>query len=603
MAGSRIKGITIELDANTVKLTDSLKKVDSSLKETQIKLKDVNRLLKLDPSNVNLLRQKHDLLTKSVKDTKDRLTELKKAQDQLKNSKDTTEAAQEAQRNLQNEIFETEQKLKSLNSQLKNPELDAFSQKTAKAAEATKKLSAAAAGAAAALLGNAYNAAKTADDINTLSKQYGVSVEEIQKMNYAQDRIDVSTEAMLSSYAKLTKQIGKGSDAFEELGVAITDDEGNFRSTNEVWYETLEALSKIENETERDVKAQELFGKSAAELAGIIDDGGQALKDLGEEAENTGLILSGDALASANEFNDSIDKLKATASQAFLKAGAALAEDLVPALEQLVEWVSKGVEWFASLDGTTQTVILSVLGLVAAISPVLGLISTITGAAAALNIAVLPLIGTIAAVVAGIALLISIGVALYRNWDTIKEKTVQMGETLKREWNTAKENISKAVTDIKDKVKKTWDDMISSITEKLNAAFDTVKGIWDKITGIFSKKVEGDVEIRETTVRTTYTQQNPAGTTGYASAYDNPVLFTKPTVLPTINGMKRFGDGNGSELVVGTDKLMSMIQQASGAGNVTVNVTLQGDAAKIFRVVRTENQKFKGSTGRSAFDY
>ena len=66
------------------------------------------------------------------------------------------------------------------------------------------------------------------------------------------------------------------------------------------------------------------------------------------------------------------------------------------------------------------------LGLVAAISPVLSMISLVTGAAAALNIAVLPMIGTIAAVVAGIAAAIAIGVALYQNWDTIKQKASEL---------------------------------------------------------------------------------------------------------------------------------------------------------------------------------
>lgn len=178
-----------------------------------------------------------------------------------------------------------------------------------------------------------------------------------------------------------------------------------------------------------------------------------------------------------------------------------------------------------------------------------------------------------------------------------------MGETLKREWNTAKENITKSVTEIKNKVKKAWDDMINGITEKLTAAFDTIKGLWNRITSIFDKKAEGTIDIHENTYKTTYTQQNPAGSASYASAYDNPVMFTGPTVLPTIHGVKRFGDGRGSELVVGTERLMNMIQQASGAGSVTVNVTLQGDTAKIFKVVRDENQKFKGSTGRSAFSY
>lgn len=64
MATNRIKGITIEIDGNTTPLTKSLQSVDKSLKETQAQLNDVNKLLKLDPSNVDLLKQKHELLGK-----------------------------------------------------------------------------------------------------------------------------------------------------------------------------------------------------------------------------------------------------------------------------------------------------------------------------------------------------------------------------------------------------------------------------------------------------------------------------------------------------------------------------------------------------------
>ena len=105
MAGSRIKGITIEIDGNTTKLTDSLKKVDSSLRDTQNQLKDVNKLLKYDPSNVELLRQKHDLLGKAVKDTKTRQEELRKALEESKKAGDTEENRKQ-QDALQRELVE-----------------------------------------------------------------------------------------------------------------------------------------------------------------------------------------------------------------------------------------------------------------------------------------------------------------------------------------------------------------------------------------------------------------------------------------------------------------------------------------------------------------
>lgn len=109
MAGNRIKGITIEIDGDTSKLTDSLKKVDGQLKTTQSNLRDINRLLKLDPGNTDLLTQKQKNLKDAIQNTKDRLTELKKVQQDS-----VTPEEWDA---VQREIVETEQKLEGLKKQ------------------------------------------------------------------------------------------------------------------------------------------------------------------------------------------------------------------------------------------------------------------------------------------------------------------------------------------------------------------------------------------------------------------------------------------------------------------------------------------------------
>lgn len=106
MAGNRIKGITIEIDGNTTKLNDSLKSVDKQLRTTQNNLRDVNKLLKLDPGNTELLTQKQKDLQTAIQSTQDRLKELKSVQ------KDSVSA--EEWDALQREIAETEQKLEGL---------------------------------------------------------------------------------------------------------------------------------------------------------------------------------------------------------------------------------------------------------------------------------------------------------------------------------------------------------------------------------------------------------------------------------------------------------------------------------------------------------
>lgn len=113
----RIAGITIEIDGNTTKLNAALKDVDKQLGQTQKDLKDVERLLKLDPRNTELLTQKQKLLTDAVKGSRERLAELQKAAEQLA-EKDSTPEVQRQQDALQREIIETKNNLKEFEKEL-----------------------------------------------------------------------------------------------------------------------------------------------------------------------------------------------------------------------------------------------------------------------------------------------------------------------------------------------------------------------------------------------------------------------------------------------------------------------------------------------------
>jgi phage-related protein len=199
----------------------------------------------------------------------------------------------------------------------------------------------AAVGAAAGVFKITSEAAAGVDDINTLAAKYGLTAERIQELQYASAFVDVSLETMGGSLAKLTRTMSAAMDgnklakkAFKELGVSLRDDvTKEFRDSEDIWADALEALGKIENETQRDILAQKLFGRSAQELNPLIVAGGEALKGYADEAHNVGAVMSEETLGSLQVLNDAIDKGKG----AFEGLKNTLAGAAAPAVLQITE--------------------------------------------------------------------------------------------------------------------------------------------------------------------------------------------------------------------------------------------------------------------------
>lgn len=116
----RIKGITIEIDGDTKGLSQALKGVNKDIKTTQTQLRDINKLLKLDPTNATLLKQKMDALGKEITQTKDKLSQLKSVQEQMEQGLKNGTVTQDQYDAWQREIIETENALKDLEKELKN---------------------------------------------------------------------------------------------------------------------------------------------------------------------------------------------------------------------------------------------------------------------------------------------------------------------------------------------------------------------------------------------------------------------------------------------------------------------------------------------------
>ncbi len=400
--GMKVRGVTIEIGGDVSELSKALKGVNSDISKTQKELKDVEKLLKLDPSNTELLRQKHELLGKQVADTKTKLETLRKTEEEL--NKTGVDKHSEQYRALEREIISTEDSLRKLEAAAaaSNVTLTKVSQTfgkisdaSGKVAQAAKGISTAAGGALAGIAGLAYKSVQAADDLNTLAKQTGISTAELQKMQYASDLIDVSVDSITGAMTKMKKNMASTSKdtqaAFQRIGVSVQDSNGQLRDATTVFYEVLEGLSHVANETERDTLAMQLFGRSADELAGIVDDGGAALRELGMEAEQLGLIMDQQTLDSLNNVNDAVDKLKAKANGELAQAGAKAMEALMPVFEKVLDAMSKALDYIGSLDEDQIKMLATLLAVTAAISPVAkgisnvtGLISKLTGAGGAI---------------------------------------------------------------------------------------------------------------------------------------------------------------------------------------------------------------------------
>ena len=469
---AKIRGITIELNGDTSGLTKSLGDANKEIKNTQTQLKDVEKLLKLDPTNTELLRQKQQLLGQAIGETKGKLDTLKQAEEQMKSQ--GVDQNSEQFMALQREIVATENELKNLTKEADKTvsAFDKIKQATDKVAQGaqnvaskTKGLSAAGAAVAGGLIATGANAIKSADDLATLSKRTGLSTDMLQKFAFASDMVDVSVEEMAGAVSKMKKNMGDAPDKFAALGVSVTNADGTFRSLEDVFYDSLGALSQIGDETERDLTAMDLFGKSADTLATIIDDGGAGLQEYGAKAEELGLVLSEDTITKLTETGDKIDTLKAQTMGTMAEVGAELLVNLAPTIELIATKISEVVQWIGTLDSDTLNTILTIALVVAAISPIASLIGGISSAIGVLSSAISfivanPIVLLIAAIVGLVTLIATKG-------DQIQEILQKVDDFLKNIFT------------------KDWSEQFGVLGDLLNGFFKIVGEVWDSIKSIF----------------------------------------------------------------------------------------------------------------------
>jgi len=194
---------------------------------------------------------------------------------------------------------------------------------------------AAAVGAAKQLSNMTVGASQYADEMLTMATVTGMSTDSLQAYKYTAGLVDVSLETLTGSMARNVKSMsaarggaGAAAGAYKTLGVSVTDTEGNLRDSETVYWEVIDALGQVTNETERNALSMQVFGRAAQELNPLIAEGSAGMAELTQEAREMGAVMGKSSLEALGTFNDAVERLKSGSAAARNALGLVLLPQL-----------------------------------------------------------------------------------------------------------------------------------------------------------------------------------------------------------------------------------------------------------------------------------
>lgn len=208
----------------------------------------------------------------------------------------------------------------------------------------------------AALTAGVKNVIDGADQLNKASQKYGVSVEKLSALSYAGKLADVSMEAIGNGLKKLSVNMldaaagtGDAKDAFKALGIEVKNADGSLKSSDQVLGEIADRFAGMEDGAAKTALAVKLFGKAGAELIPFLNAGSKGLKEMKEEAERLGVVISTDLARSSEQFNDNMTRLSFAVKAAAIGIGNDLLPGLVKMTSTMVEATKASGGLFAGI--------------------------------------------------------------------------------------------------------------------------------------------------------------------------------------------------------------------------------------------------------------
>lgn len=334
--------------------TKDLKDVNAQVKTLGTEMSKLSAEFEGQEKSEEALTAKSKLLNEQITKQKEKIgllsKGLKESAEQYGENDAKTQKWQQQLNQAEAELFKMEHQLEQTNKDLheEGEEADKAGKETEEAGEQAKKsegswkalgdtvaavgaamaAAMAAAGAAIieagkALTDFAVGGAEYADNLLTMSSVTGMTTEKLQELQYASELVDVSVDTITGSMKKnlqSMRKVQQGNEklagVYDQLGVSVLDANGNLRNDEDVYWDLINALGQVSDETERDALAMEVLGKSATDLNPLIEAGADTMKALSVQAHQAGYVLDEDTLEAFGEFDDQLRKLDVGATAA-----------------------------------------------------------------------------------------------------------------------------------------------------------------------------------------------------------------------------------------------------------------------------------------------
>lgn len=295
--------------------------------------------------------------------------------------------------------------------------------------------------------------------------------------------------ALRNILLSLSSPTSKASKEMEALGLKVFDAEGNMRPMKDIIGDLNGALSSLTDEQRTQAIASIFNKRDLKSVNALLGTSAERWDEVGNAIENAGDAASEMAETQLDNLGGSLTMLKS----ALEGAGISIGDVLAPAIRKIADFITGLIQKFNDLSPTAQKIIVIIGTIAAAIGPVLLVLGTLAssiGSIISLVATIGPAIGGIVAAFGPVILIIgavvAAGILLYKNWDTVKAKAIQLKDRVVSAFNTLKGKVTSIINSIKSSVTSTFNAIKNAITHPIETAVNLVRSAIEKMKSIIN---------------------------------------------------------------------------------------------------------------------